>query len=510
MDSVFKVKSGSYEIIAFLYGMCKTAVIMLFWILLSFFNIFLFNGHSNSFQDISKTFLSQLSSDKKFTQNRSHSEKKDLASKVEKQALPVKETPALSAKLAPGSCTKELMIQGVIGSATLDSLQKAIAFTEKDGCSSLLLLINTPGGLVLSTRKIVEAILDSKVPILCLVYPSGAHAGSAGAIILQACHVNGAVEATNIGAATPILSTGGETPEDLRKKMVNDATSWLDSLTELRKRNKKFGRDIITDAKAVSGQEAYKIGAIDFFGSNKEEFLKFAHGKKVQVQDKKDQAVQIGALQPIKLGMRHHVISFVTDPQIAYLLFTGSLLLIYFEITHPGMVVPGVLGVTGLILSLTGMHKLNFVWGGLMLMLLGIVFMILEAFTSVGFGVLGLAGAASFVVGSFFLFDPNQTGGVDIPHSTIIMTSLIFVAISLGLAYMAFTTLRKKKDDEEHWMGLSGEIVKVRSDSTGLMQTQGEMWKYHCKSPLQKGDIVEIVSYSGMVFDVQKKSSEGS
>lgn len=505
---MLKVKAGFYEVIAFLYGSCKTVKIMFFWLLLSFLNISLFNNNSTSLPGIPKTVAAQLSADKKFKHNDVSTAETDSAVKKTKQKGVSAQKPSVVSKVstAPGSCTKELVIENVIGSATLDALEKAIALAEQDGCSSLLLLINTPGGLVLSTRKIVEAILDSSVPILCLVYPSGAHAGSAGAIILQACHVNGAVEATNIGAATPIVNTGGEVSEDLRKKMVNDATSWLDSLTELRKRNKKFGRDIITDAKAVSSQEAHKIGAIDFFGSTKEEFLQFAHGRKVQVQDKKNQPVQVGVLQPIKLGMRHHVISFVTDPQIAYLLFTGSLLLIYFEITHPGMVVPGVLGVTGLILSLTGMHKLNFVWGGLLLMLLGIVFMVLEAFTSVGFGILGLAGAASFVVGSFFLFDPNQTGGVDIPTATIVITSLFFAVTSLGLAYMAFTALRKTKDDEKNWLGLSGEIVQVKSNSTGLMQTQGEVWKYRCKEPLQKGDIVKIVRYSGMVFEVQKKS----
>ena len=489
----------------------KLAGMILRWVFLSFF-IGFFNHYTLAleFQEAPKVILTQLSSDKKFKRSRVQSKVKKDVSTAKEQALSAKEPSILSKTLAPGACTKELVIKDVIGSAALDSLQKAINLTKKDGCSSLLLLINTPGGLVLSTRKIVEAILDSSLPILCLVYPSGAHAGSAGAIILQACHVNGAVEATNIGAATPILNTGGKVSEDLRKKMVNDTTSWLDSLTELRKRNKRFGRDIITEAKAVSGRDAYKIGAIDFFGSTKEEFLKFAHGQKVQIQDKKDQAVQVGLLQPIQLGIRHHVVSFVTDPQIAYLLFTGSLLLIYFEITHPGMVVPGVLGVTGLILSLTGMHKLNFVWGGLILMFLGIVFMVLEALTAVGFGILGLSGAASFVVGSFFLFDPSKTGGVDIPHSTIIVTSLIFTGISLGLAYMAFTALHKKRDDEKNWLGLNGEVVKVQSNSTGLMQTQGEVWKYHCKKPLQKGDIVEIVRYSGMVFEVQKKSQEDS
>ena len=357
---MFKARPECCETIDFSSGVCKTAFTMLFWVFFSVCNFFLFGGLSSA-HGTPEAFLSQLSSDRKFKQE--NAETPIAKSKQKTRVLPAKELSGLSQKPAPGSCTKELVIKDVIGSAALDSLQKAIELTKKDGCSSLLLLINTPGGLVLSTRKIVEAILDSSTPVLCLVYPAGAHAGSAGAIILQACHVNGAVEATNIGAATPILNTGGKVSEDLRKKMVNDTTSWLDSLTALRKRNKKFGRDIITEAKAVSGMDAYKIGAVDFFGSTKEEFLKFAHGEKVQIQDKKNQEVQVGPLQPIRLGIRHHVISFVTDPQIAYLLFTGSLLLIYFEITHPGMVVPGVLGVTGLVLSLTGMHKLNFCLG---------------------------------------------------------------------------------------------------------------------------------------------------
>ena len=459
--------------------------------------------------------LKQKKEDKKSSEE----DKETLTQKDVKKAAPLKKRKKIKKmrrlskenlkKLKKNeSCTTELKIQGVISSATLDSVEKAIRQTQKLACSSLLLLINTPGGMLLSTRKIVEAILSTPFPILCLVHPSGAHAGSAGAIILQACHVNGAVSATNIGAATPILGMGKDAAKDLRKKMINDATSWLDSLTELRKRDKQFGRDIVREAKALSARQAHNEGAIDFFGSTKEEFLKFAEGVLVQVKDKKNQAVLTGSLKPIHLGIQHHIISFVTDPQIAYMLFTGSLLLIYFEITHPGMVVPGVLGAMGLVLSLTGLHKLNFVWGGLILMLMGIIFMVLEAFTAVGFGFLGLGGAVSFIVGSFFLFDPSKTGGLDIGYSTIILTSLIFAVISLGTAYLAFTALRKKRDEEKNWVGMEGEVVQVKSDFKGLMEIQGEVWKIHSKQKLQKGDRVSIVKYSRMTFEVQKISEK--
>ncbi len=446
-------------------------------------------------------FLSQLSRDKKFKHNNPKKLSSQKNQKNQKKRKPLlqyfkKETP-------DGKCTTELVVKDVISSATLDSIKKALKITQKKGCSSLLLLVNTPGGLLLSTRKIVELILDSPVPVLCLVYPSGAHAGSAGAIILQACHVNGAVQATNIGAATPILGTGGKASEDLRKKMINDTTSWLDSLTGLRKRNEQFGRDIIKEAKSVKGKEGYQIGAIDFYGSSKEGFLKFAHGKKVLLANNITSFVQIGTLEPIPLGVRHHLVSFVTDPEIAYLMFTGSLLLLYFELTHPGMVVPGVIGVLGLVLSLTGMHKLNFEWGGLILILIGIIFMVLEAFTAVGFGFLGLGGAVSFIVGSFFLFDPNQTGGVTLPYSTIFFTSSFFILISLGIAYLAFTSLRQRKNDEASWIGSTAKVVKVDAEG-GLLEIQGELWKFRSQDKLKKDDSVKIVGYDRMVFDVEK------
>ena len=412
---------------------------------------------------------------------------------------------------AAGRCTKELVMEGAIGPASLDSLQHALRKAEKDKCTSLLLLVNTPGGNLLSTRKIVETMLDSSLPVLCLVHPSGAHAGSAGAIILQACHVNGAVTATNIGAATPILGAK-ETPSDLRKKLVNDTSSWLDSLTTLRKRNKKFGRDIVQKAKAVEGQRAHKIGAIDFYGASKEEFLKFSHGRIVQLGEVQDHVVQVGEIQSISRGFRHYITHFITDPEMVYLLFVGSLLLIYFEVTHPGTLVPGVLGGIGLVLSLTGMHKLNFVWGGLILILLGIVLMILEAFTS-SFGVLGVFGGVAFVLGSFFLFDPVKTGGLMIPYGTIIVVSLIFITLSMGLAYLAYSSLKKKrKSEEESWLGLKGMVVEVQSDQEGkegLMEIKGEVWKYKSQQLLQKGDSVKITKYhDDMFFEVEKTQAD--
>ena len=404
------------------------------------------------------------------------------------------------------ACTVELKVEDVIGAATLDNIDRAIQKVRSENCSSLLLLVNTPGGVLLSTRKIVDRILNVEFPVLCLIYPAGAHAGSAGAIIMQACHVNGGLDTTNIGAATPITMGGKDTQKDLRKKLINDATSWLDSLTKLRKRSQKFGREIITEAKALSASEAAKEKALDFVGKTKWEFLQFAEGKKVVVRDGLQTVVQVGELRPLSLGFRHKFISLITDPQIVYILFSGSLLLLYFEITHPGLGAPGVLGAMGLIISFIGMHKLDFSVGGLILIILSILLFLAEIFIT-GFGIFGAAGVVSFLVGSLMLFDPAKTGGVDIPLSVIIVTTLIFSLIVAGLTYLAWSAVRLKKNKEVNKDFLDPndlfEVVKVFEDNkSGQILASGEFWRFQCKEPVKVGDRVKVLCYKGLTAQV--------
>ncbi len=407
-----------------------------------------------------------------------------------------------------GSCTVELKINGVIGAVTLDILDQAIHSVRKQNCSSLLLLINTPGGQLISTRKIVNRILNVKFPVLCLIYPAGARAGSAGAIIMQACHINGAIETTNIGAATPIMGTGQKISDDLRKKLINDTTSWLDSLTNLRKRNRKFGREIVTEAKAVSATGARKINAIDFVGKTKEEFLQFAHGQVTTVKEGKTHTVQVGPLIPLPLGIRYHVISLLTEPEFIYILFTGSLFLLYYEITHPGLGAPGILGVMGLIIAFMGMHKLAFSWAGLMLLLLSLVLFLAEVFIA-GFGIFGSAGAVAFLLGSFLIFDPSKTGGVDIPISMILSVSFIFTLLMGLTAWLAWSVLRIKKtssisDDFLNQTDSLAEVVAINEAGTsGMVFINGENWRFQSSLPVKKGDSVKVLCYKGLVLNVQ-------
>lgn len=401
----------------------------------------------------------------------------------------------------PTGCTTEIAFHDTIGPAQLDQLERGLSITEAKKCQSLMILINTPGGSLQTTRLIVEKILSSPVPILCLVYPSGGHAGSAGAIILQACHVNGAMEATNIGAATPV-SSGGETiPEDLRKKLLNDTISWMEGITGLRGRNQKFAKDIVEKATAVSANEAKKMNAIDIVVSRKHDFLTQAHGRKVKMAENKTETVAVGDLVEIPTDIRTKTLSLITDPQFAYLMLMGSIALIYFEITHPGTILPGILGAGGLIVSLVALHKLNVEWGGLLLVLLGVILLFAEAFLP-GFGLFGLSGVIAFFVGSLFLFDPAKTG-FDIPLYIIVITTLIVGGAMFGVAYLAFKTRNvKKQNTYDELIGQTGTV-----QTYDFIEVQGEIWKYEALSHVDLGDKVIIKGNKGLTLLVERKTT---
>jgi membrane-bound serine protease (ClpP class) len=420
-----------------------------------------------------------------------------LVSRPQEPSIPPKANP---------SCTIEVSITGPIGLASLDMLNKGLSRAKADNCSSVLLSINTPGGSLQTTRMMVESILNSSVPVLCLVYPSGAHAGSAGAIILQACHVNGAMRATNLGAATPVTGDGQTIPEDMRKKMLNDTTSWVDSMTELRGRNKQFGREIITEAKAVSATEAQKIGAIDFVADKKMDFLNYAQGRTVKMSEDKEQIVQVGDLVTLEATVRDQVLALVTDPQTAYLLFMGSLALIYFEITHPGTIVAGVTGGIGLVVSLVALHKLDAQWGGLMLLLIGVALLIAESFVA-SFGVLGAGGIVAFIAGSLFLFDPQTSGGYRLPLDLIVTTSLILGLSMFGLAYMAFKTRDvRRKGSYDDLLGETGVVVVVdENQQSGQLEVNGETWRFESKEKISVDQKVVINQYKGLTLTVSSK-----
>ena len=339
--------------------------------------------------------------------------------------------------------------------------------------------------------------------MLCLIYPAGAHAGSAGAIIVQACHVSGAVEATNIGAATPISSMGENIPEDLRKKLLNDTRAWVEGLAKLRGRSEKFAQDIVEQAKAVSAREALQIKAIDFVGNSKEDFLKFAEGRTVKLSENTEAKVVLGDIIVFKQDFRYKVMDLLMNPQVAYLMFMGSIGLLYFELTHPGMIAPGVIGGVGFIISLVSMHMLDVAWGAVLLILVGISLLVAEAFVA-GFGMLGIGGIVSFFIGSLFLFDPEQSGFL-LPMSTILPTSLLIGLLMMGIAYLAYSSRKRRtRAAFDDIIGHFGRVSEVQpgDDTYGFIEIEGEIWRATSQTPMKVGDRVKVLKHEGLTLHV--------
>lgn len=408
------------------------------------------------------------------------------------------------AGFAHADCTLAVTVNGAISASTSDYLMRAEKRALEKKCSSLFVRVNTPGGHLQSTRIIVERILASPIPYLCLITPSGGHAGSAGAIILQACHVNGGVTATNIGAATPVSGGGGEMSDDLRKKLINDTVSWLEGVTKLRGRNLDFSKEIITEAKSLSSEAAHKEKALDILASNEADFLAKAKDRQVILQDKTATAVVVGDLVEFEPDMRHKVLDFIADPEFAYLLFMGSLGLLYVEITHPGMIAPGVIGGVGLVLSLVAFHKLDVAWGGLALIVLGIAFLILEIFVS-SFGILAIGGIISLFVGSLFLFDRETSGyALSLPLIFSVVGTLAIFCGALG--YVALKTIRHKSSDTDSDLSNAvGTVTLVNEDGlTGQIQIMGELWKFVSGEPVVVGDSVHVTVRQGLTLQIKK------
>lgn len=412
------------------------------------------------------------------------------------------------------SCTSEAAIDGAISTSTYDFVERALRRSVRESCSSILFTINTPGGSLQTTRMIVEKILASPIPVLCLVSPEGGHAGSAGALIMLSCHVSGMLAATNVGAATPIAGGGASLGDDLRKKIVEDTKSWAISLSKKRGRSTTFAEKIITEAKAYDAEEALKLGGIDIVAKSIPDFLKQANGREVLMAATLEGdggtkvKVETGSTLSIEKDWREKLLSVVTDPEFSYLLFMAALALLYFEITHAGAIAPGVAGAVLLVTSLVSFQKLDVQWGGVGLIVLGIAFLIAEAFVP-SFGALGIGGIIALGVGSAFLYDPAN-GGLTLSPWLSLGVPLVLGAALLALAIWIYRSRRRSRGKESlSEAGIIGEHVLIeRVDQDARFSTvtvRGEIWAVEATHDLNVGDRVRVVAMNGLKLKVSQQ-----
>jgi membrane-bound serine protease (ClpP class) len=410
-------------------------------------------------------------------------------------------------------------VDGVIGVATARQISRAIDKAKSENAVALILRLDTPGGLVSSTREIIKTMIASPVPVIVYVAPSGARAASAGTYITYAAHVAAMAPGTNIGAATPIeLGMPGvpqpkEKDKDKRsedaasasqRKSINDMVALMRSLAQLRSRNAEWAEKAVREAATLTASEALKERVIEIVADSPDEVLAQADGRKVTVNNVERTLTTKGAaIVSIAPDWRTRALSVIADPNVAFILLMIGFYGILLEFWHPGTFVPGVIGAISLILALTALSALPVHYGALGLLILGIALMIGEALTP-GFGILGVGGLVAFVVGAIFLFeggDRDMEIAVSLP--LIIGFALTTAALIFGVIGAAMQARKRPTSTgAEQMIGSRGEVVTWEGLS-GQVRVLGEIWAARGTSSLKPKDAVRVVAREGLTLIVE-------
>jgi membrane-bound serine protease (ClpP class) len=403
-----------------------------------------------------------------------------------------------------------IVVDTMINPATADFIRESIEQSAHDGAQALVIQLDTPGGLLTSTKDIVQDIFAAPLPVIVYVAPSGASAGSAGVFITMSGHVAAMAPGTTIGAAHPVASGGQNIEGDMREKIENFTATFSESIAQRRGRNVEWAQKAVRESVVITEAEALQKKVVDFTAVDIQDVLRKADGRKVEVGNtsvtvKTKPAQPAGGLvRVVQLEMRlkHKLLNIVADPTVAYLLMMAGLLGLYLEFSHPGIGFAGIGGGICLLLALTAFQVLPISYAGVSLLLLGIGLLVAELFLPT-FGILGLGGVVAFVLGSLFLFDaPEQEIVVD--RSVIATVALCAGFIMFTLTMLAARAWRQKPVSGT--AGLVGAIgeVRVRIAPRGKVWVHGEYWNAESDEEIEVGEKVQVIALHGLVMKVCK------
>lgn len=427
-----------------------------------------------------------------------------------------------------------LDIEGAIGPAVSDYMVRGLEDAQAEGAQMVVLRIDTPGGLDSSMRDMIQAILASRIPVVGYVSPQGARAASAGTYILYASHIAAMAPATNLGAATPVQIGGTpslpgmpeeEAPGDsdteeqpqesaqpstaMERKIINDATAYIQGLAELRGRNADWAKRAVTEGVSLSSAEALELNVINLVATDLNDLLQQLDGRQIEISDSNQVTLDTAdaSIHEHPVDWRSQFLAVITNPNVAYILVMIGIYGLIFEFSNPGMGVPGVVGAVCLLLAMYAFQVLPVSYAGLALILLGIALMVAEAFAP-SFGILGLGGVVAFAIGSIILMD-TELPGYQIAMPLIAgftAFSAVLLMVALGLVLKA-----RKSAVVSGLETLVGKTAVVESlhDGEAYIWLEGERWHVQSPEVLEVNDSVRIVDTDGVLLKAEKIHQKG-
>lgn len=410
--------------------------------------------------------------------------------------------PALAA--APVSLIE---LDSAITPVTVRLLITAVERAQAEGAQALIVQLDTPGGLERSMRSMVQTILGSPIPIIVYVAPTGARAASAGVFITMAAHVAAMAPATNIGAAHPV-AIGGGMDKETSKKVENDAAAFARTIATQRGRNAEWAEKAVRSSVSATEREAVKLKVVDLVAESVPDLLARVNGRTVKTtRGQLTLATTDAPVKVIEVRFRDRFLAVITDPNVAYLLMMAGMLGVFFELSNPGAILPGVIGGICLILAFFAFQSLPVNWAGLLLILFGLVLLIAEI-KVVSHGVLAIGGVVSMLLGSLMLYDAPETTGIRLSWYVVVPTvgttgALVFFAVTMGIRAL----YRPSVTGEAAMVGRLG-VARSALEPDGRVLIDGELWR--AVSPdgrIEAGEPVRVTAIDGLTLEVTKSAS---
>jgi membrane-bound serine protease (ClpP class) len=406
-------------------------------------------------------------------------------------------------------------VDGSINPASSDYIQNAIEQSEADGATALLIDLDTPGGLLASTKDIIQAILNARVPVIVFVSPRGAWAASAGTFITLAAHVAAMAPGTSIGAASPVSAGGGggERGEDDKRtdvaaeKAEKFTMAFIESIAKERHRNVEWALSAVREAEAITQDKALELGVIDVVANDRADLFAKIDGWKVDVNgEPRTLELKNVRVREIPMATLTRLFNFLASPDVAMLLVMAGLLGLYVEFQHPGMLLPGIVGAVCLVLAAIAFQILPFSWVGLLLILVGMSLMVAEVFVT-SFGMLFVGGIVCFILGGSMLFDMPEVSDLTVSFWSVLVPAVAgfgvcaaFVIYAVGRSF-----LREQMSGVSELVGLVGRASTPLSPE-GKVFVRGEYWTAEADEEISAGERVEVTAVDGMRLRVRRSS----